>query len=223
MTKLDFKDKQVLIFDLDGTLIDSVPDLANSVNFALQINQLPTHDENTIRLFVGNGAYKLCERACPVGSDGELIDKVYGDFLRSYAQYPCVKTTLYAGVAEYLPRLAERYRLAMATNKPVQFLPAILAKFAWGEMFDVVLGGDSLPDKKPNPAQLLHICTKLGVTTTQAVMIGDSKNDILAGQNAGMTTLALSYGYNYGEPIENSKPDATFADFESLAMALLKA
>lgn len=221
MTKPDLSNRQLLIFDLDGTLIDSVPDLANSVNFALQNNQLPTHDESVIRLFVGNGSHKLCERACPVEADKTLIDKVHEDFLAHYAQFPCVKTTPYQGVTEGLPRLAKRYQMAIATNKPVQFLPAILAKFGWERMFEMVLGGDSLPEKKPSPAQLLHICETLGVDVERAVMIGDSKNDILAGQNAKMPTLALSYGYNYGEPIENSKPDATFATFDELAKALL--
>lgn len=221
MTKLDLRNRQLLIFDLDGTLIDSVPDLANSVNFALQNNQLPIHNENVIRLFVGNGSHKLCERACPVGADKVLVNKVHDDFLNHYARHACVATVAYQGVAQWLPRLAGRYRLAIATNKPVRFLPVILAKFGWGKMFEMVLGGDSLPDKKPDPIQLLHICKTLDVDVGRAVMIGDSKNDILAGQNAGMTTLALNYGYNYGEPIENSKPDATFATFGELAQALL--
>lgn len=213
-------DKQVLIFDLDGTLIDSVPDLANSVNFALKNNHLKTHSQDMIRTFVGNGSYKLCERATGI-DDQALIDKVHHDFLAHYAKHSCEQTLAYAGVNEFLPQLSQRYRLAIATNKPEQFLPSILARFGWERYFGVVVGGDSLPAKKPDPLPLLHICTQLGVASEQAIMIGDSKNDIIAGQNAQMMTLALSYGYNYDEPIAYCNPDKVFDDFGALARFLL--
>lgn len=91
----------------------------------------------------------------------------------------------------------------------------------WTDKFACVIGGDSLPTNKPDPAPLLHICTTLGMDKSQAVMVGDSKNDILAGQNAGITTLALTYGYNYGEPIADSRPDGVFDEFGDLVTSLL--
>lgn len=223
MPNFDLSNKQLLIFDLDGTLIDSVPDLANSVNFSLKNNNLPIHTTDSIRSFVGNGSYKLCERACPIDSDKALVDKIHDDFLSHYHANTCVATTAYQGVNDGLKRLAKHYTLAIATNKPMRFLPAILGKFGWADLFKMVLGGDSLDKKKPDPAPLLHICQTLGIESGQAIMIGDSKNDILAGQNAGLTTLALSYGYNYDEPIKNSNPDRVFDDFGALAEFLLSA
>lgn len=221
MPNFDSSQKKLLIFDLDGTLIDSVPDLANSVNFALKNNHLPTHHTDIIRSFVGNGSHKLCERACPDNSDKTLIDKVHDDFLSHYHTHTCVETLAYQGVNECLQALAKRYALAIATNKPTRFLPAILAKFGWTDLFASVIGGDSLDKKKPDPAPLLYICSQLGFTPNQAVMIGDSKNDILAGQNVGIATLALTYGYNYDEPIEHSNPDKAFDDFNALSKFLL--
>lgn len=221
MPNIDLSQKSLLIFDLDGTLIDSVPDLAASVNFSLQNNGLPTHSTKIIRTFVGNGSHKLCERACPLGSTAALINQVHDDFLGHYHTHTCVETLAYQGVSSHLPKLANHYTLAIATNKPARFLPAILDKFGWTDLFAVVLGGDSLDKKKPDPAPLLHICQTLGVKSSQAMMIGDSKNDILAGQNAGIATLALTYGYNYDEPIECSNPDKAFDDFEALAEFLL--
>ena len=110
----------------------------------------------------------------------------------------------------------------MVTNKPIRFVPKILLSFGWQDIFSEVLGGDSLPSKKPDPAPLLHVCKALNVNPEQAVMIGDSRNDILAGQNANMDTLALSYGYNYGQDIRELNPTEAFDDFASLVTYLLK-
>ncbi len=107
------------------------------------------------------------------------------------------------------------------TNKPIRFVPKILQSFGWQDLFEEVLGGDSLPTKKPDPAPLLHVCDVLGVMQDKAVMIGDSKNDILAGQNANIDTLALSYGYNYGQDIRTSNPTHAFNSFAELLDFLL--
>ncbi|MDO5651769.1 MAG: phosphoglycolate phosphatase [Moraxella sp.] len=213
--------KSLLIFDLDGTLIDSVPDIALAINMMLgKISGLPVA-EDKVRGWVGNGSVKLVERALidqVLPHDESHLHIAHELFLNAYAHDTCTHTVAYVGVHDGLTRLkAYGYRLAICTNKPVQFLPEIMRNMDWQDLFEMILGGDSLAVKKPNPAPLLHICQQLGIDPSMAVMIGDSKNDVQAGKNAGITTLALTYGYNYDEPITNSQPDRAFDDFKALA------
>ncbi|MDO4427268.1 MAG: phosphoglycolate phosphatase [Moraxella sp.] len=214
--------KSVLIFDLDGTLIDSVPDLSAALNLALASLGLPNITEETVRCLIGKGAYQLCQDALTTLQEPlEKTDALHEAFLSHYAHHSAVHSRAYAGVVSGLNDLRQSgYTLALATNKPERFILEILNTFNLGE-FSVVVGGDSLPKKKPDPLPLLHICQTLGVATEAAVMIGDSKHDILAGKNAGITTLALSYGYNHGEDIKDSEPDAVFDEFSALVACLL--
>ena len=202
-------DKQLLIFDFDGTLIDSVPDLADATNAMLTTLGKDTYPIDTIRNWVGNGSRMLVERAL-VGKinvlEGELTaeeaDHAEQLFFDAYKNISGSKTVAYPNVDSGLKRLkAAGYTLALVTNKPIRFVPKILQSFGWQDLFSEVRGGDSLAQKKPDPAPLLHVCEALNVTPAQAIMIGDSRNDILAGQNANMDTLGLSYGYNYGQDI----------------------
>lgn len=214
--------KSLIIFDLDGTLIDSVPDLADGVDKMLaHFDKSPAGVAN-VRTWVGNGSVKLVERALVwAGLPDDELNHAHDLFLQAYAQCQG-KTVEYDGVTVGLNALLEKgFTLAICTNKPSQFLPDILAKMGWTDKFACVIGGDSLAAKKPNPEPLLHICQTLGIDKSQAVMVGDSKNDILAGQNAGITTLALTYGYNYGEPIADSRPDGVFDEFGDLVTSLL--
>lgn len=218
--------KSLLIFDLDGTLIDSVPDLTEAVNASLVKNGLPTHSTDVIRTLVGNGAYALCQRAVDMADDkhpdDRLINQVHHDFLAYYEQHTCIKSTPYDGVHQGLSALKlHGHTLAIATNKPVRFLPSILAHFGWQSLFDCVVGDGTLPTKKPDPAPLLYICNTLGFTPAQALMIGDSKNDIIAGKQACISTIALTYGYNYNEPITNSNPDYAFDRFGQMVDYLI--
>ncbi|WP_351118971.1 phosphoglycolate phosphatase [Psychrobacter sp. SMN/5/1215-MNA-CIBAN-0208] len=224
-------DKQLLIFDFDGTLIDSVPDLADATNAMLTTLGKETYSLDTIRNWVGNGSRMLVERAL-VGKvevlEGELTveeaDHAEQVFFEAYNNISGSKTVAYPDVDSGLKKLkAAGYTLALVTNKPIRFVPKILQSFGWQDLFVEVLGGDSLPVKKPDPAPLLHVCEALNVTPDQAVMIGDSKNDILAGQNANMDTLGLSYGYNYGQDIRELNPTEAFDDFAALVKYLLKA
>ncbi|MDN3397818.1 phosphoglycolate phosphatase [Psychrobacter sp. APC 3426] len=224
-------DKQLLIFDFDGTLIDSVPDLADATNAMLTTLGKETYSLDTIRNWVGNGSRMLVERAL-VGKvevlEGELMveeaDHAEQVFFDAYKNISGSKTVAYPDVDSGLKKLkAAGYTLALVTNKPNRFVPKILQSFGWQDLFVEVLGGDSLPVKKPDPAPLLHVCEALNVTPDQAVMIGDSKNDILAGQNANMDTLGLSYGYNYGQDIRELNPTEAFDDFAALVKYLLKA
>ena len=223
-------DKQLLIFDFDGTLIDSVPDLADATNAMLTTLGKETYPLSIIRNWVGNGSRMLVERAL-LGKievlEGELpveaADHAEQVFFDAYKNISGSKTVAYPDVDSGLKRLkAAGYTLALVTNKPIRFVPKILQSFGWQDLFSEVLGGDSLAQKKPDPAPLLYVCEALNSTPAQAVMIGDSKNDILAGQNANMDTLGLSYGYNYGQDIRMLSPTAAFDDFAALVDYLLK-
>lgn len=222
--------KQLLIFDFDGTLIDSVPDLADATNAMLTTLGKDTYPLDTIRNWVGNGSRMLVERAL-VGKIEVLEDELTVEetehaeqvFFDAYKNLSDSKTVAYPNVDSGLRQLTEAgYTLALVTNKPIRFVPKILESFGWASLFDMVLGGDSLTTKKPDPAPLLHVCDKLGVMQDKAVMIGDSRNDILAGQNAKIDTLGLSYGYNYGQDIRDLNPTAAFDDFAALVKYLLK-
>jgi phosphoglycolate phosphatase len=223
-------DKQLLIFDFDGTLIDSVPDLADATNAMLTTLGKETYPIDSIRNWVGNGSRMLVERAM-VGKvevlEGELTveeaDHAEQVFFEAYNNISGSKTVAYSDVDSGLKKLKDAgYTLALVTNKPIRFVPKILQSFGWQDLFAEVLGGDSLAVKKPDPAPLLHVCDALDVTPAQAVMIGDSRNDILAGQNANMDTLGLSYGYNYGQDIRELNPTAAFDDFATLVDYLLQ-
>ncbi|WP_323841910.1 MULTISPECIES: phosphoglycolate phosphatase [unclassified Moraxella] len=222
-SQIQFSQKSLIIFDLDGTLIDSVPDLAIAVDATLLTLGAGPAGVDNVRTWVGNGSLKLIERALNWANlPNEKLHEAHELFLTKYAD--CHDQTIeYKGVTDGLHRLANHgFMLAICTNKPVQFLPKILSNMGWTHQFACILGGDSLEAKKPNPMPLLHICQALNIDRHHAVMVGDSKNDILAGQNAGMTTLALTYGYNYGESIATSHPDATFDDFGALVDFMIK-
>lgn len=223
-------DKQLLIFDFDGTLIDSVPDLADATNAMLTTLGKTPYPLETIRNWVGNGSRMLVERAL-VGKievlEGELteeaVDHAEQVFFDAYKNISGSKTVAYPDVDNGLKKLkAAGFKLALVTNKPIRFVPKILQSFGWQDLFSEVLGGDSLSTKKPDPAPLLHVCEALNINLEQAIMIGDSRNDIIAGQNANMDTLGLSYGYNYGQDIRELNPTEAFDDFASLVAYILK-
>lgn len=214
MSYVTFSQKSLLIFDLDGTLIDSVPDLAMAVDNMLGHFDTPPAGVERVRTWIGNGSLKLVERALTWANLAtDALPHAHQIFLSEYAN--CHGGTVaYQGVSDGLTRLRQHgYTLALCTNKPSQFLPAILDDFGWADKFACVVGGDTLSTKKPDPAPLYHICQKLGFKTDQAIMIGDSTNDIQAGKNAQITTLALTYGYNYGKPITDDQPDGVFDSF----------
>ena len=222
--------KQLLIFDFDGTLIDSVPDLADATNTMLTTLGKDTYPIETIRNWIGNGSRLLVERAL-VGkvevAEGELMveeaDHAEQIFFEAYKNLSGSKTVAYPDVDDGLKKLhAAGYTLALVTNKPIRFVPKILQSFGWQDLFSEVMGGDSLAVKKPDPTPLLHVCETLNVSVDQAVMIGDSRNDMLAGQNANMDTLGLSYGYNYGQDIRELNPTEAFDHFADLVAWVMK-
>ncbi|NTS78203.1 phosphoglycolate phosphatase [Catenovulum sp. SM1970] len=224
---MKFNNKEVLIFDLDGTLIDSVPDLALSINQMLETLGRATFPIDEIRSWIGNGAAVLTKRAlsasidiCP-NLDNALFEKALAIFLDYYEQNVCVDTTLYPNVTTTLKSLHSKgYRLAIVTNKPEQFVRPILEKFGLDDLFELILGGDSLPKRKPDPMPLIHVYNTLKVNQNECVMIGDSKNDISAATAANIESIGLTYGYNHGEDIKSQGATVVLDDFADIIETL---
>ncbi len=208
---------ELLIFDLDGTLIDSAPDLVASVNYMLRRLGKEPFDEATIRTWIGNGAQMLVKRALCGKKDPDPLNHTYfktalSIFLDHYEKNCTNRTILYPGVKETLQKLRHK-KLAIATNKPERFVRPIIEHLGI-DYFDALVGGDTLPTKKPDPAMLHHICETLG--TKDAIMIGDSANDILAAKAAGLPSIAITHGYNQGEDLAKLKPDYIVDRFEEI-------
>lgn len=220
---MKFENKKVILFDLDGTLINSAPDLALAVNHMLKSLKKETFPEKAIHDWVGNGALMLVKRALLGQSriDKDLDEAVVSNaleiFLDFYANNLCVSTLTYDNVPHTLRNLKEKgYRLAIVTNKPFGFVEPILDGLGLHGLFELILGGDSLAQKKPDPAPLLHVCKVFAAEPEECVMVGDSKNDILAAHAAGMQSVGVTYGYNYGEDIGMYDPDIIIDDFAAL-------
>ena len=219
--------KNVLLFDLDGTLVDSAPDLALAVNQTLtHLGQAP-FSQDIIRNWVGNGALCLISRALSghkeINADlpQDLIDSALALFLDFYTQCVCIDSVLYPQVKETLIELKQQgYRLAIITNKPEKFIDPILKGLALDGLFELQLGGDSLAERKPHPLPLFTACKLLNVTVEECVMIGDSKNDILAAKAASMDSIGLTYGYNYDEDLGIHQPNYLFDHSNGLLTVL---
>ncbi len=215
------KNKKLIIFDLDGTLIDSVPDIARAVNEMMKELERPVYSIETIRGWVGNGGQVLVKRALMGRSnvDNHEIDTndfqvAFNLFLEKYGEQTCEKTVFYPNVQTTLETLSKKgYQMAVVTNKPEQFVAPILNQLKIHQYFEMYIGGNTLPQKKPNAMPLLHVCEKLNIKPIDTVMVGDSKNDILAARNAGMESIGLTYGYNYGESIDIYQPSVVISDF----------
>ncbi|KGM06867.1 Phosphoglycolate phosphatase [Methylophaga thiooxydans] len=221
---MTLKKPSVVLIDLDGTLVDSVPDLAWVTDQMLDSFNLPPRGETKVRKWVGNGVKSLVKRALTDQLDGEpkpvMLEKAIPVFMALYEQHACVESSLYPGVKQGLAWLKQqRIRLGCVTNKDARFTLPILDKLGIHDDFDIVISGDTLPRKKPDPAPLLHGAEFFGVTPDKAMMIGDSVSDVKASRAAGFSIVCVSYGYNHGADIRTTEPDAvidTFAELESL-------
>lgn len=215
---------KLVIFDLDGTLVDTVPDIAFALNRALSDLDLPAVFEHQVRCWVGNGARVLCGRALRQDSEGNeespLVDTLLARFLARYAEHVCVSSRIYPGVIPVLDKLVERdCRLACVTNKPMQHTEQLLAALSLRERFALVLGGDSMPRRKPDPLPLLECLRHFGVDPADAVMVGDSGNDIAAARAANIDSFCVTYGYNQGRDVHelgSSHVLETLADLDTL-------
>ncbi|ACM93081.1 phosphoglycolate phosphatase, bacterial [Nautilia profundicola AmH] len=209
---------ELLIFDLDGTLIDSVPDLTDAINKTFNELGIDRVTEEEVRNYLGNGARTLIERALKEKNDRELLQKALQSFKNHYKNNVCVKTSLYPGVKETLEKLP--HKKAIVTNKPYEFVGEILKTLGIDTHFEMYIGGESLPEKKPSPMPLLYVCEKMGFDPKNSIMIGDSKNDIIAAKNAQIKSIAVNYGYNYGEDVAVFEPDIIIDEFNKLLEVL---
>ncbi len=210
---------RAVLIDLDGTLLDTIDDLAAAANAMLiELGQASLPLEQ-LRSFVGKGAEELVRRSLTGSMHGVVepsrLEQGVAIFRAHYDLENGRRARCYPGVREGLAAMRERgLALACVTNKPVAFTLPLLERTALMDWFDVVVGGDSLPQKKPHPAQLLHACEGLDVPASQAIMIGDSVNDTLAARAAGMPVFVVPYGYNEGIAVETLQADALVPSLE---------
>jgi len=203
----------MILIDVDGTLVDSVPDLTFCVDRMMEALSLPARGEAKVREWVGNGVERLVKRAL-VGKlegepDRELFDRGYPIFLDLYAENTSTRSRLYPGVREGLDYLTSvGYELGCVTNKAARFTEPLLQELGVYDDFAIVVSGDTLPKKKPDPLPLLHAAEFFGVAPDEALMVGDSVSDVTAARAAGFQIVCMSYGYNHGRDIRDAQPDA---------------
>jgi len=210
----------LVLCDLDGTLVDTVPDISQAAdNMMLQLG-LPPRGEAAVRTWIGNGIESLVKRALLGQMAGEpdeaLFQRAFPLFKQAYAACNGQHSILFSGVREGLTWLkAQDFALGCITNKAEQFTLPLLASLELEDYFSLVISGDTLPKKKPDPLPLLYSAEFFKVDPRQALMIGDSVNDVQAARAAGFQIICVPYGYNHGEDIRLAKPDMVI---ESLAM-----
>lgn len=205
---------RLIVFDLDGTLVDSKEDLAVAVNVAVESFGFPPLPHPEIYGYVGDGAAALIRRALPADQDG-LLPQALDRFLSYYRRHLLDTTRPYPGVVDSLRRWSPKYRMALLTNKPIAMTEAILSGLSLAGYFCDVRGGDSFGTKKPDPEGLVHILREAGVTPAEAVMVGDAKNDVLAGRAAGTVTCGVTYGLG-ADAFAVHPPDFTVDRFPDL-------
>ncbi len=216
MKKLKF-----IFFDLDGTLVDSLGDLTFCINEMLKTLELPPSTSEQVCCWIGNGAASLINQALIEAVGKKAADsmqkKAVSIFMNICRENLCVRTKPYPCVKETLQYLqSKNYKLGCVTNKPEALTLSLLATLKMLDFFDIIVGGDTTSQKKPHPLPLLFALEKLGFNPSEGVMVGDSRNDIQAAQNAKIKSIAVTYGYNYGEDIRKSNPDWVIERFGDL-------
>lgn len=212
---------KAVMFDLDGTLVHTAPEIAAAINrmlLALGGAELP---QQQIEAYIGEGAQTLVKR-CIVASlqregDDALLEQAHALFFEYYADN-ATQSKPYAGVVEGLSQLqAKGLKLACVTNKPERFTMPLLDKSGLLDFFEIVVSGDTLSKKKPDPIQLQYICAKFNVLEAEAMLVGDSMTDVKAAHAAGCYIVTVPYGYNQGKPIEHHLVDDSITCLTELA------
>lgn len=204
----------LLVFDLDGTLVDSKEDLSAAVNASIGSFGIPPLPRESIYRFIGDGATALVRRSLPPNRM-ELLPDALERFLSHYGKHLMDTTRAYPGVADALREWSGKYRMAVLTNKPLSMTEALLSGLSLSHHFFAVRGADSYPTKKPDPLGLLRIIEEAGATPRRTLMVGDAKNDILAGRAAGTLTCGVTYGLGT-DSFAAHPPDFTVDRFPDL-------
>ncbi len=202
---------KAVAFDLDGTLIDSAQELTIAVDQMLVALGYEKAGIEKVSSWVGNGVVNLVETALKDADSAQGMDHfdhaltLFNQFYR--AVLDASMPALYPGVLETLETLKqEGFQLALVTNKPSQFLPALLEKMGVISLFDLVLGADDVSVRKPHPAPIFTVLSHLGLYQDELLFVGDSRNDITSAKSAGVCTVGMTYGYNFGRPITAENP-----------------
>lgn len=216
--------QRAILFDLDGTLVHTSPDLWCALNDVLKKRGMPTIAHETVEDFVGGGARVLLARtffgpdALPpeIGMDPDFEGAV-SDFLSYYSEHLTEYSHPYRYVPEWLTIWRQQgFKLAVVTNKPERLSRRLLTGLRLNDLFDILVGGDTLPQRKPAPEPLLYALDKMNVSIEQAVMVGDSDMDVQAARAAGCSVIAVSYGYNRKQPVSELLPDGVVDCFSHL-------
>lgn len=207
----------LVIFDLDGTLIDSKQDLACAVNAAREHSGLPPLSNETIYSYVGDGAPTLIRRVLGPGATGEQVQQALAFFLSYYQEHLIDYTVLYPGVRKTLDRLiAAGVKLAVLTNKPVRMSRAIVDALGVGGLFERVYGGNSFEQKKPHPVGLTTLLSECSAAPDRSLMVGDSAVDVRTARNAHVRACGVTYGFQ-PETLAAEPPDLLFDRMEQVA------
>lgn len=212
---------RLLLFDLDGTLVDSAPDIATAVDAALAVHGRSAIGLEAVRGYIGNGASRLIHRALTGTREGDAdaasFDAVYASFLDLYQARLFVDSRVYPGVETVLRTMADAgWTLGVVTNKPGRFTRPLLEATGLAGNFAVVLSGDSLPRKKPDPMPLVHAAAEVGAALAQTVLVGDSVTDVEAARQAGVPAVCVSYGYAGGVDLNALSDVCIIDDMEEL-------
>ncbi len=212
----------LVLIDLDGTLVDSVPDLCVAVNLMRADLGLDPQPQQQIAGYVGNGIDRLIHRSLTGNFTDEAqavkFAKAQHQFTSHYAQHNGRHSRLYPGVVEGIGQLlAAGIQLACVTNKSTRFSEQLLQAFGIRSYFAMLVAGDTTAFKKPHPQPLLHAAQTLGKSSSECLMIGDSVHDVEAARAAQMAVVAVSYGYNHGDDIGTAKPDAVIGRLDQFA------
>lgn len=214
---------KAVIFDLDGTLLNTLDDLADSVNYVLASHGYPLRTYEEIRLFVGNGIYKLVERALPENTDAEITDRCYKEFIDFYKLNMMKKTRPYEGIEDIIKKLKSRgMLLAVVTNK-ADFAAKELCKSIFGGCFDLVIGSTPERKNKPSAESVEYILDCLKLKKSEVIYVGDSEVDAMTAENAGVDFVAVLWGFRKSDDFRGYKLKAYAKDVNELENAVLTA